>query len=405
MLKKMKWRFVGVAMAAFSAVVFILLCAINAWNYHIITGQQDATLEMLADIDQREGLPLPAEHFSPRGPFGKLSPEMQYMTRFFTVFFDGEGNILETDQEFIASVSTAEAETYAKHVLALNRASGYYKGYRYRAEKTEEGTAITFLNAEREVQSLKTVLLLSGIVALCSLFVVFVLVVLFSKQAVAPYIRNLEMQKEFITNAGHELKTPLTAISTSADILAMEQEENEWVSNIQKQALRLSKLIADLVTLSRLDEEKPSLERLDFSLSDAIWEISESFTTVARAKKKTFLQHIEDGITLNGDRNAIQQMVSILLDNAMKYSDENGTIRLNVRKKRRVEIIVYNTCQVDRIDHIERLFDRFYKEDKARTENGSFGIGLSIAKSIAERHHGTIRVQADDQGIFFTVLI
>lgn len=142
----------------------------------------------------------------------------------------------------------------------------------------------------------------------------------------------MEAQKQFITNAGHELKTPLTAISTSADVLAMEHDGDEWVHNIQVQSGRLSKLITSLVALSRLDEENPFPVRTEFSLSDALWEISEPFGSLAQAKGKAYTQDIADGLTVTGDRTAIQQMFSILLDNALKYSPDGGSISLTTQR-------------------------------------------------------------------------
>ncbi len=397
MLKKMRWRFIGAAMTAFSAVVLVLLCIISLWNYNNITRQQDATLEMLVRFEKEDRPPFPAEGIHMPGPIGPFSPEVQYMMRFFVVYCDSNGVIRGINQDHIASVSEEEAKSYANHVLENSSTRGYYRGYRYLVNKSDQGTALFFLNSERELQSMKSLLLVTGFVAICCLIAVFVLVFVFSHRAIAPYIRNIETQKRFITDAGHELKTPLTAISTSADVLAMEMEENEWVQNIQLQSRRLSKLIADLVTLSRLDEEHPFPDKTDFSLSEVIWEISEPFAVMAAATGKEFIQHIEGNIVINGDRNAIGQMMSILLDNALKYSNSEGKIRLDVSKKqRKTEIIVYNTCRINETEQIDRLFDRFYRSEKSRNDRDSYGIGLSIAKSIVENHKGTIRAESQN---------
>ena len=200
------------------------------------------------------------------------------------------------------------------------------------------------IGADIEIKTIRSLLFITLAVAGGSLLLVFALVVLFSGRAIAPYLRNLAAQKQFITNASHELKTPLTAISTSADVLAMESGENEWVQNIQSQSGRLSRLISSLVTLCRLDEENPFPERTEFSLSDAVWEIAEPFSSLAAAKGKEYTQYIEDGITITDDRTAIGQLVSILLDNAIKYSADCGVIRLHVcRSGKRAEIEVYFT--------------------------------------------------------------
>ena len=167
------------------------------------------------------------------------------------------------------------------------------------------------IGADIEIKTIRSLLFITLAVAGGSLLLVFALVVLFSGRAIAPYLRNLAAQKQFITNASHELRAPLTAISTSADVLAMESGENEWVQNIQSQSGRLLRRISSLVTLCRLDEENPFPERTEFSLSDALWEIAEPFSSLAAAKGKEYTQYIEDGITITGDRTAIGQLVSI----------------------------------------------------------------------------------------------
>lgn len=269
------------------------------------------------------------------------------------------------------------------------------------------GTSVIFLNSERELHAIRALFWITAAVAGGCLVIVFLLVLLFSRRAIAPYIRNLAMQKQFITNASHELKTPLTTISTSADVLAMEYENDEWVKNIQSQSVRLSRLISDLVTLSRLDEENPFPERAEFSLSDAVWETAEPFTALARSRGRSYSQNIEDGLTMTGDRAAVQQMVSILLDNANKYTPEGGSIFLSARRAgRKNEIAVSNTCEGAESIDVTRLFDRFYRADESHsTRIGGTGIGLSIARATAEAHGGTIEASVSGDTITFRVKI
>ena len=226
------------------------------------------------------------------------------------------------DHDNIASVFEEDAQSFVKVALNKGKDMGFYKGYRYLLTENEEDDTIIFLNAERELQN---------------------------------------------------MKTPLTSILASADILDMEQEDNEWVQNIRQQSGYLSRLIQNLITLSRLDEENPFPEKSEFSLSDAVWEIAEPFSSLAKARHKEYTQHIEDGLALVGDRAAIQQMVSILLDNAMKYSEENGRISLLVQKS------------------------------SGRVKGT--GIGLSIAKATAEAHGGSIKASYQKDGILFRVVL
>lgn len=187
----------------------------------------------------------------------------------------------------------------------------------------------------------------------------------------------------------------------------MELEDDEWVRNIQTQSARLSKLVADLVTLSRLDEENPLPEKARFSLSDALWEAADPFAPLIRAAGKRYSQSIEDGLTLTGDRAAVQQMASILLDNALKYTPEGGEISLRAfRSGRRNVIEVSNTCEGLDETELERLFDRFYRADRARSGavKGS-GIGLSIAKAAVEAQGGRIRAERRGDGLCFRITL
>ena len=407
MLKKMRWRFIGAAMAAFTAVVLTLLCFVNLWNYHSVTAQQDEVLTRLMELEDRQTPFSPGRGAPPFDDWSHFSPEVQYSLRFFSVHYDTGGAILSVNQDFIASISESDAESYADAVLESGKAHGYESGYRYLVDTTEDETVVLFLNSERELQTMKSLLWITLAIAGSCLVVVFGLVVLFSRRAITPYLKNMEAQKQFITNASHELKTPLTAIATSADVLAMEHDGDEWVHNIQVQSGRLSKLITSLVALSRLDEEDPFPARTGFSLSDALWEISEPFVSLARAKGKTYTQDIADGLTVTGDRAAIQQMVSILLDNALKYSPDGGSISLTARRNgKKVEITVSNTVDAAQCSDTSRLFDRFYRADESHSSTVSgTGIGLSIAKATVQAHGGKISAKQTDNMITFQVIL
>lgn len=405
MLKKMRWRFIGAAMAAFTAVVLTLLCFVNLWNYHSVTSQQDEALTRLMEIEDQQ-MPFSSRRGAlPFDDWSHFSPEVQYSLRFFSVHYDTNGIVSRVNQDYIASISESDAETYADAVLESGKAHGYESGYRYLVSTTEDETVVLFLNSEREIQTIRSLLWITLAIAAACLVLVFGLVVLFSRRAITPYLKNMEAQKQFITNASHELKTPLTAISTSADVLAMEHDGDEWVHNIQVQSGRLSKLITSLVALSRLDEENPFPVRTEFSLSDALWEISEPFGSLAQAKGKAYTQDIADGLTVTGDRTAIQQMFSILLDNALKYSPDGGSISLTTQRSgKRAEVTVSNTVDTAQSIDTTRLFDRFYRADESHSGAVSgTGIGLSIVKATVEAHGGTISVRQEGCVMIFTV--
>lgn len=397
MLKKMRRRFITAAMASFFVVMTVLLVAINVINYSITARSQDSLLAAISGAPSRmTGRPREDRRGGrPQAPFASL---------FFKVRLDGEGQAVSVFSEFSDSVSEEEALHYAELVLEKGKTSGYLGDYRFLVREDE----VIFLNSAPELKVVRTVLYVSFGVEVISLLAVFLLLWCFSRRAIAPYARNIEQQKQFITDASHELKTPLTSISTSADVLAMELSENEWVENIQKQCGRLTRLVGHMVTLSRLDEENPLPEKADFSLSDAAWEIAEPFVALAKTRGKSFEADIEDGLTYRGDKGAIQQMLSILLDNAVKYSDERGEIRLDVhRKHKNIQILVTNSCDLPADLDISRLFDRFYRPDQSRSAHtGGTGIGLAIAKAIVSAYGGRISAaRVGEREIQFRVVL
>ena len=388
------------AMIAFFAVIFSLSCFVNIWNYKSTTSGQDEILESLYAA-QKEG--IPEDRVAPIENIDRYSKEVPYMIRFFSIEYDEDG---ETNlyQEYIASLSDDDALEFGETIREKNATKGYYKGYRYLKKIDDNKTIILFLNSEKEIQMMKTLLLITIIIATISLIVVFLLVSFFSKYAIAPYIKNIEAQKQFITNASHELKTPLTSISTSADVLNMEYEDNEWVKNIQSQSNKLSKLINNLVTLSRLEEETPFINKSLFSISDALWETSEPFLSLYKANEKTLKQSIEENLTYEGDKQSFQQCISILLDNANKYSPTNDEIILIAHKKeKKILISVENTCK-EKIEDIDKLFDRFYRNDISHSNRISGnGIGLSIAKATIEKQNGKIYVKQCEDKLKFII--
>lgn len=396
MLRSLRNRFILSAIAAFFAVMFILVTLINIFNYRSVAEALDQTLSIILEHDnsraesssEGEGMPVFPQRFD---------PEFSYMTRFYIVRINGDGTIDSVSMDRIATVSETDAETDAKNVLSSGNQKGFEGSYRYMVQEGEDYTSVAFLNAAKEQEMIQRLLVLSICIALGSLAAVFVLVCLFSKNAIRPFENNIEKQKRFITDVSHELKTPLTSIAASADVIALDRDD-EWIANIKNQTDKMSKMVSELVTLSRLDENDPLLNMERFSLTELSWEVAAGFVSQARAQEKVLDLDISDNIEVTGDKISIGRVLSILLDNALRYSNERGDIRLTVGARNKKAIIeVYNTCCYDEPLDTDRIFDRFYRPDESRNSfSGGSGIGLSIVRSTIIAHGGKIDALCPD---------
>ncbi|MBP5212870.1 MAG: GHKL domain-containing protein, partial [Pyramidobacter sp.] len=251
--------------------------------------------------------------------------------------------------------------------------------------------------------ALATVSFLVGVVFILLLsFPVYLL----TRSALAPVRRRIEQQKQFITDASHELKTPLAIISADADVLEMCEGENEWVSSIKSQTARMDTLVRNLVSLSKLDETANEGEHVTFNLSEAVLDTALNFEPLAKSRNLQFTLDVAPGLTIKGSEGEIRQLVSLLCDNALKYTNDGGEIRLSLYKNGKTLCLdAYNTCESIEKDKLPHLFDRFYRADNSRArETGGYGIGLSIAKAIVERHKGKISAaSADGRSILFRI--
>ncbi len=407
MIKQLRHRFIAITMVSVLVVLGGILAIINAVNYYHIRQNADTVLHV---IEENGGTYPMKKKVGTRKISGyyKDSPEAPFDTRYFTVIFDGDGNTVSTDTSRIAAVSAGEAEEYARALLEGGHTSGFRENFRYRAVVTEARTMYLFLDCSKELSTFYSFLAASILIGLGGLLLVFVLVLFFSKLAVRPISRTMEQQKRFITDASHEIKTPLTIIDANTEVLEMEGGENDWTRSIKKQVHRLSEMTERLIFLTRMEEKPSRLVFTNFPLSDAVAEESEAFLSLAQALGKDFRLDIEPKLTYHGDEQAIRRLVSLLLDNAMKYSDDRGMIvlTLNASGKNKV-LTVWNTTHEVPRGNLKRLFERFYRLDASHnSETGGYGIGLSTARAIVEAHGGKISAKSlDGRSVRFTAIL
>lgn len=282
--------------------------------------------------------------------------------------------------------------------MVKSGSNGFIGNYRYTKQVSETETRVIFLDCFRGISTFRSFLLTSIGVSFFGMLAVFILMVLLSEKIVKPISDSYEKQKQFITDAGREIKTPLTIIDADAEILEMDYGENEWLKDIKSQVKRLTSLTEDLTFLSHMEEEKGLSEMIDFPLSDVVSETAQSFQAPAKTQNKNFSAEIEPTLSFCGNEKAIRQLVSILLDNALKYSPDGGNISISLKKQNKsISLKVFNTAQNVDTKNLDRLFDRFYRGDKSRSsETRGYGIGLSVAKAIVTSHKGKIAASSKD---------
>ena len=410
MIKSLRKKFILVAMGSTFVVLMAIMGIMLFSNYSKMMERTDQLLQILAENDGEfpgapENLPQLKENDSIRPIKKKMddrpkdwTEETPYETRFFSVMLDKQGSVTETKLGNIASVEQTDAQNYAQDIVQSGKKKGLYDHYRYYVDEMDDGYTVIFVDCSRDLKSYRNLVMTTVSVSLLGLVLVLVLVVIFSRLVFKPVEESDRKQKQFITDASHELKTPLTIIDANTEVMEMLSGENEWTRSTRKQVKRLADLTQQMVMLSRTDEGKQAGILEPFCLSDAVADAAEPFFTVAEARGKCLSVDIEEGLVLNGDEAQIRQLISLLLDNAVKYSDENGKIWLVLKKKGKKSVLeVKNTVEQIQQGKMDILFERFYRTDESRNSaTGGSGIGLSIAKAIVELHRGKIRAVSED---------
>ena len=418
MIGKLRRKFIIAAIISVFLVLSVLIGSINVLNYRSLIAEADRTLEVLTanngsfpgqmfrGSDRPDtGLPPAREEMPGEGGTGALfgtrrggDRELAYQSRYYSVWFAPEGTVSRIDLEHLVSLTEEEALAQAESVFASGKAKGFAGEYRYCRATGEEETLLVFLNCEREFSTFRDFLYASVGISLAGTVAVFLLLLAVSGRIVQPVAESYAKQKRFITDAGHELKTPITIIRADADVLQSElEEDSEWLSDIRRQTDRLADLTADLIYLSKMEED-PALSRERMSLSELVEETAQPFRAIALSKGREFRSSVAPGLYVNGDEKALAKLVSILLDNAMKYSPEGGEVRLDLtRRGKNARLTVKNSTLPMEAGSADRLFERFTREDTSRSsETGGFGLGLSIAKAVTEANGGNIHAVSED---------
>ena len=404
MIKKLRIKSIIASAVSLFTVLVIIMCSISVLSYNNVVDNADIILAILAANDGKfpDSAMRHKDKFFPGDFQGKehiMSPELPYETRYFTVFLNSNGSVSMVNTGKIAAVDTQTAIEYAQIAVEKGKTKGFINDYRYIVYNANAETHIIFLDCGRSLDNFKSYVFIGIAVSFVGLISVTLLMVFLSSRIVKPFLENYEKQKRFITDAGHELKTPLTIIDADTELLEMDYGENEWLKDIQAQTKRLSELTNSLILLSRMEEEQVQTQVIDFPLSDIAEETVETFKSLAKTQNKTLKVDIQPMISMRGDEKAIRQLMTILLDNAVKYSQTGGEISVLLESEKNIiKLCVYNTTDYMPKEYLSHLFDRFYRTDQSRnSQTGGYGLGLSIALAIVQAHKGKITATTKDE--------
>lgn len=403
MSQRLRAKFVIMSGGALVLVLAVIIGIAELSMYGEMIATADHTLRLMADNEGQ----FPSDPVT----FGmydeQIGKETPYESRWFSVRLPHGGEpVVDTAQ--VVTIDEAMARIYSEEAIASGDEYGFVSSFRFIHRYSSDEDLLIFLDRGRQLGAFYGGLASIVFISAVGVAAVLVLLAIASKAVVRPFVESHVKQRQFITNAGHDIKTPLTIISADADVLAMDVgEDNEWLSDIKRQVGILTRLTNDLVFLSQMEEEQRNMTRVEFSLSDMVSDQVLAFASMARAEGRGLASDIQPGIMLDGDERMMRQLMSVLLDNAIKYSTDGGEVGVSLSRRKVTSLEVSNTAPVDSIRHIDRWFDRFYQEDYSRSASGDrrgFGIGLSVAQAVVTAHGGRIQAQVRDDNILVMVV-
>ena len=420
MVRKLQNKFILTAMLAVTILLAVLIAGINILNYAVTVSSRRQLLQMLC---RDRGRIMQEESGAAEGRVGQFFDRrnMQRSSSYAIIYLDEDGTVTRTDLSHIFELEEEEASDLALQASAMEEEEGRIGSYLYRredlssrpapgppmdrerasaAEEETSGTILVLLDISDMAESSMAFLIISVLIALICLAVMILPVRLLSHYMIRPVAENMLRQKEFVTNAGHEIKTPLAIIQANTDALELFQGENKWTRNIRSQTVRLSGLMQNLLTLSRMDETDLQLALEPFDISQAVRDAWKPFADPAENRKLKVEFDPGENAEAAGNRDSLIQLFSILFDNALKYTPAGGSISIRLEKTGRSVIVRQsNTCSPDQMPaDPSRLFERFYREDRSR-KKGGYGIGLSAARAIAQANHAELSARTAGENV------
>jgi two-component system histidine kinase len=398
MFKSLRRKFVATSVASVAVVIILMASTLNFINYYKMGQRVDDSLyeasksSALVTIfsDGEEDMIVTKDTAS----------KTPNNNGFSIAKIDENKNVIRSYRDDVLIKGKDDLQKLVTDAVNESSTSGYVGTYRYLKVNNDAGNLVLLLNTQRDLDSFHAFMRNSIIVSSIVILSVFILLVLISKKVIAPIQQSYQKQKQFITDASHELKTPLAIIRSNTDVLELENGDSKWTKNIQNQVDRLTSLVNSLVVFSRM-EEKDTAEKVKFNLSESLHARIDDFEELASFQKKHIIADIDNNIYYRGEQQAIVQLMDILLENAIKYATKETNINVTLKKNKKYAMMkISNQANVKKGD-LRKVFDRFYRLDESRNSTvKGYGIGLSMAKLIAEKHKEVIKAYAPEDGIF-----
>lgn len=411
MLRKLRIRFIGIASVAILIVLFSVVGVLNSARYLQTRNEINRILSILTDNNGK--FPSLSETSKELGSRTSIDSIFQY--RYFSVTVNASDEVTLVNTDNISDLTDEQITDYAQTIKESKDESGefYYQNhtYAYQVSQKDKKTLIVVLDATNQLKDNETLVTLSLWMSGVSFVFFLTIVTILSGKVIEPFVRNYEKQRRFITNAGHELKTPLAIISANNELVELMNGESEWTKSTSDQVKRLTDLINGLVSLARLEEqEHVELVLSDLDFSAIAEDAAEDFKGPVIRDGKKFIMEIQPDIHVKAEEKSLFELVTILVDNANKYCDPEGTVTVRLdsvgRTRKRARLAISNTYREGKNVDYSKFFERFYREDESHNSKKSgFGIGLSMAESMVKLFKGSISASYKDDAITFTVIL
>ena len=413
MIKKLRLKFVAISMVLVTAVLLVVFFSMYTSARRNI---QHTTQELLQGVISKDTAQVPSsgsEGSGRRGSFGLLPGTGKVQLPFFTVEIWNEGTIYVTGGTYQNLENTTRLAKIVSQCLRRTADAGVLHSYSLRYLRRDNGlfTRIAFVDVSMEKSTLRSLMTSYVQIGLAALLLLLGISILLSYWAVKPVEQAWTQQRRFLSDASHELKTPLTVILSNAELLesaALPERPARWSDNIRSEAVRMKNLVEEMLTLAHADQTTRTSVYAEVSLSDIATDSSLLFEPVAFEAGKTLESEIAENVAVCGDADKLRQVLAVLLDNAIKYGQASRPIRLTLERtdrQTRLQVSNENGGVPLPPEQIARLFERFYRADVSRGEQSGFGLGLSIAAAIVAEHKGTLRAESDPTSTRFILTL